>query len=125
FRDAHTARGQQIDSNYERWMDNYNAKPAQEVRSTPWVGAANFVPQLTRMHTDILAARICGIILGTRPFWRASTFISDWKAAPMSALTNYLENKSTYELSLMTKLDEVILETCKTGTVTMKARWQE
>ena len=78
FTDAHTARGQQIDSDYGRWQDNYNAKPAQDVRSSPWVGASNFVPQLTRMHTDILSARILGIILGTKPFWRPSTFNSDF-----------------------------------------------
>jgi len=125
FRDVHTARTQQIDSDYARWLDNYNAKPAQETRSTPWVGASNFVPQLTRMHTDILAARILGVMLGTRPFWRPSTFNAEWKSRQMSALAEYMEMKSQYELNLMPKMDETILETCKTGTVTMKARWQE
>lgn len=125
FRNVHTARGQQIDSNYGRWLDNYNAKPAQDVRSTPWVGASNFVPQLSRMHTDILSARILGIMLGTRPFWRPSTFNSEWKSDRMSALAQYMEMKSNYEISLMPRMDETILEVVKTGTLTMKARWQE
>ena len=125
FRNVHTARGQQIDSNYGRWIDNYNAKPAQDVRSTPWVGASNFVPQLSRMHTDILSARILGIMLGTRPFWRPSTFNSEWKSDRMSALAQYMEMKSNYEISLMPRMDETILEVVKTGTLTMKARWQE
>lgn len=125
FQDSVTARGQQIDSNYGRWMDNYNAKPAQPVRSTPWVGAANFVPQLTRMHCDILAARIYGIMLGTKPFWRPSTFNSTWKSAQMSALAQYMEMKSQYELDLYPKLDEIILDVVKAGTVTLKPRWEE
>lgn len=125
FRNAYVARGQQIDSDYGRWMDNYNAKPAQDVRSTPWVGASNFVPQLSRMHTDILSARILGIMLGTKPFWRPSTFNSDFKSDRMSALAQYMEMKSNYEISLMPRLDETVLEVVKTGTLTLKARWQE
>src|SRR5580693_3077271 len=76
YRDAVNARTTQVDGKYQKWLDNYEAKPAQAVRSTPWVGASNFIPQLTRMHTDILAARINGILMGTRPFWRPSTMNS-------------------------------------------------
>jgi hypothetical protein len=125
FRNAHTARGQQIDSDYGRWLDNYNAKPAQEVRSTPWVGASNFIPQLTRMHTDILAARIYGVMFGTKDFWRVKTFNQPFKHERMMALAAYMEMKSQFSMGLPTKMDEVVLETVKTGTTTMKARWQE
>jgi hypothetical protein len=54
-----------------------------------------------------------------------NTFNSEWKSARMMALAEYMEMKSKQELRLFPKLDEIVLETVKTGTLTLKARWQE
>src|SRR6516164_3762125 len=67
---AVTARTTQLDSKYTRWMDNYSGKPLEAIRTTPFYRASNFIPQLIRMHTDILSARIYGLIIATHPMWQ-------------------------------------------------------
>ena len=67
---ATEARRTQVDSKWQRWMNNYAGKPKEATRSTPWPNASNFVPQLIRMHTDISHARIFNVMMGTKPFWK-------------------------------------------------------
>jgi hypothetical protein len=125
FENAVSARRNQIDAKYKRWNDNYLAKPAEKIRTTPFYKASNFVPQLIRMHTDILIARLLGIVVGTKPFWIPKTFIAGVPHQWMEQLGTWLEHKSQFELKLFEVIDETITRAVKSGTVINKAFWLE
>jgi len=105
------ARRNQVDNNYKRWNDNYMAKPLEAVRTTPYYNASNFVPQLIRMHSDILAARLTGIIFSAKPFWHPRSFLTD--AIPHEALEilgEWLEYTAFQELCIFEPLSLGILQ---------------
>lgn len=124
FQSCVQARSIQIDSKYTRWMDNYSAKPLEAVRTTPFYRASNFIPQLIRMHTDILSARVFGLILGTKPMWNPATFI-DMKHEEMEYLKEWLEFVSKFQLRLPQVLDSGIFRSFKTGQCLLKGPWIE
>jgi hypothetical protein len=117
------ARINQVDSKYKRWQDNYAARPMTESRTTPFPGASNFVPQLIRMHTDILSARLCGIVFATKPFWKPKTWLKDLPHEAMDALSQWLEYVSFGELDIFEPIDFAIFQAAKTGTSVLKAPW--
>ena len=125
FGNAVTARQTQIDAKYQRWLDNYNAKPAQEVRSTPFANASNFMPQLIRMHTDILTARMIGILYGTRPFWRPTSFLSNVDADSLNALGAWMQYVTFNKMNMYPTVDTLVNESFKIGTVVLKTWWDE
>jgi hypothetical protein len=123
FQDAVAARSGQIDSKYKKWLDNYNAIPGQKIRSTPFPNASNFIPQLIRMHVDILTARTLGILYGTRPFWRPTTFLSNVPQEQLNSLAAWMQYISFNRMQMYPTVDASILETFKTGTVVDKIWW--
>jgi hypothetical protein len=122
WREAVNARANQIEGKFRHWMDNYAGKPKEETRTTPWPNASNFVPHLIRMHTDILNARLLGIIFGTKPFWMPKTFIEaphDW----LEDLGSWLEYESFYNIGIYHPIDSGILRSLKSGFCVLKAPW--
>jgi hypothetical protein len=124
FSDCVTARRTQIDSKYSRWMDNYSGKPLEAIRTTPFYRASNFIPQLIRMHTDILSARVFGIILGTRPTWEPRSLI-EMPHEDREAVSDWLEFTSKFILRLPEILDTAIFRAFKAGHVMLKGPWIE
>lgn len=123
FQKSVTARSEQIESKYKRWLDNYNAVPGQKVRSTPFPNASNFIPQLIRMHVDILTARTLGILYGTRPFWRPTTFLSNVPAEQLNSLAAWMQYITFNRMQMYPTVDAAILDTFKTGTTVAKQWW--
>lgn len=119
------ARAVQIDEKYRQWLKNYEAEPKQRVRSRPFVGASNFVPQLIRMHTDILAARTTGLIAATRPMWRPTTFRDDEPADAMLALGQWMQFTSMFRMQLFTHVDQLVHACFKNGTNVLKDWWSD
>src|SRR5258708_3679868 len=72
------ARTNQIDAKYQRWLKNYAGEPLEKTRTTPFLKASNFMPQLIRMHTDILVARMYGLLMAAKPFWNPKVFNDDF-----------------------------------------------
>jgi hypothetical protein len=118
------ARSTQVDSNLNRWMDNYSAKPLEAIRTTPFYRASNFVPQLIRMHTDILSARVFGLVLGTKPMWKPQSLIT-MPHEDQEALQEWIEYESKYTLRLTEILDTSIFRAFKTGCTMLKGPWVE
>jgi hypothetical protein len=123
FRLTVQARSNQVDDRYKRWHDNYSGKPKEEVRTTPFAGASNFIPQLIRMHTDILSARICGLCFATKPFWKVRYFLKDLEHDSIETLSEWLEYISFNDIELFEPIDSTIFQTAKCGTVVLKAPW--
>jgi hypothetical protein len=119
------ARANQVDNKYKQWQDNYSAMPKEKERTTPFPGASNFVPQLIRMHTDILSARICGIMFATRPFWKPRYWFKDLPHESMDALSEWLEYISFSDIEFFEPIDSTIFQTVKNGTCLLKAPWVE
>jgi len=117
------ARSTQIDENYRRWQDNYSAKPKEKVRTTPWLGASNFIPQLIRMHTDILAARIYSFLVAPKPFWRPATLLGQSPTQYLEALGMWLDYECFHKMHMHKLLYQLIFRTVKFGTVVLKAPW--
>jgi hypothetical protein len=119
-----TARNNQVQGMYQRWLDNYAGKPLQTVRTTPFYKASNFVPQLIRMHTDILSARILGLIFGTKPLWRPRTLVQGQVANDhLLALGEWMEGICMNGIEFYEPIDTTIFLTCKTGTQVIKSVW--
>ncbi len=125
FGHAVLARRNQVDDKYKRWQDNYAGKPLEAVRTTPFYRASNFVPQLIRMHTDILTARVLGIMFGTKPFWKPRAFMPGLPHEWMEQLGKWIEFESFYNIGLYEPLDACMFRTFKTGTCVLKAPWTE
>jgi hypothetical protein len=123
FEETVRARANQVDKKYKQWQDNYSGKPLVESRSTPFAGASNFVPQLIRMHTDILSARMCGIIFAPKPFWKIKSWLRSIPHECTEALSEWFEYKCFSGLDFFEPLDRTIFSTVKTGTVVLKAPW--
>lgn len=123
FKSTVAARSEQIDSRYKQWLDNYNAIPKQKTRSTPFPNASNFIPQLVRMHVDILSARLLGILYGTRPFWRPTTFLSGVPQDEMNALAQWMQHITFNRIQMFPVIDELITSTFKCGTDLVKDWW--
>jgi len=117
------ARQAQIDDKYRKWMDNYSGKPMEAIRTTPFFRASNFVPQLIRMHTDIMSARLIGIIFGVRPFWKPRSIIGNLEWKTLADLSHWMDSISFGELDLPNVLDMVMFRVVKAGTVVVKAPW--
>jgi|SRR5262245_54176499 len=124
FRFAHQARLSQVEGDYKRWMDNYSAKPAEQVRTTPWYRASNFIPQLIRMHVDILTARMVGIIFGTKPFWKPSSVLDAVPESVIQVLQSWLEfETSGQRMNFYPPIRSGIYRGFKTGTNIFKTVW--
>lgn len=121
-----TARKNQIDDNLLRWEKNYDAIPAQKIRTVPFQRASNFMPGLIKMHTDILGARVLGIIFGPHPFWRVKSVMAeamDHKILEdLQTGINYLwEN----ELMGFELTDQIVNESLQQGTLILKGLWSD
>lgn len=125
FSNAVRSRATQIDERYRQWLLNYDAVPKQRVRSRPFQNASNFVPQLIRMHTDILAARVTGLIAATRPMWRPTTFRDDEPADLLLALGQWMQYTSMFRMNLFTHIDHLVHCAFKSGTTVLKDWWDE
>lgn len=125
FGEAVKSRSTQIETKLKRWCDNYAAQPAQAIRTTPFYKASNFVPQLIRMHTDILSARTLGIIFGTKPFWRPKSFNNSIPNDMLNGVGSYMEYVCANELNFFQTVDTSVFLGYKTGTTTIKAPWQK
>jgi hypothetical protein len=125
FQKSVVARQAQVEGKYQKWLKNYDAVPAQLVRSTPFPNASNFMPQLIRMHTDILTARLLGILYGTRPFWRPTTFLSNVPADQMNSLAAWMQYISFNRIQMYPTVDTIIHDGFKVGTVVCKKWWNE
>ena len=123
FEETVKARANQVDQKYKQWQDNYSGKPLCEERTTPFIGASNFVPQLIRMHTDILAARMCGIIFASKPFWKVKSWLKNLNHECMDSLSEWFEYKCFSELDFFEPMDRSIFQTVKCGTLVLKAPW--
>jgi hypothetical protein len=119
------ARTNQIESKYTRWMDNYSGKPLEAIRTTPFYRASNFVPQLIRMHTDILSARIFGLIVATKPMWRPSALVEGMTHEEMEGMSECMEHWSKFQLRLPEILDSGVYRAFKTGQCMLKGPWIE
>ena len=127
FRLAVTSRITQVESDYARWCKNYEAMPKEKTRTTPFIGAANFIPRLIGMHTDILAARLIGLLFGTKPFWRPRTLIEGNPALQqddIQRLSQWIEFVTSSGMNWFEHIDWLIFQVVKTGTVTCKFPWK-
>jgi hypothetical protein len=122
-----SSRSQQIEGKLRQWLDNYDAKPQQAVRSSPFPNASNFMPQLIRMHTDILTARVIGILFGTRPFWRPTTFLEGGSigSAQLQSLGAWMQHICFHRINMYPTIDTIVHEGFKLGTVVCKKWWDE
>lgn len=125
FRTAVNSRTNQVDGKYKNWLDNYSAKPFETVRTTPWYRASNFVPQLIRMHCDILTARMVGIVFGTKPFWKPQSVLEAIPREYTNALGSWMEFESFQRMNFYKPSRSGIARTFKTGTNVFKAVWRD
>ncbi len=123
FEQSKKARKEQIDSRYRRWVENYQAKPKQAIRTTPFYNASNFVPQLIRMSTDIMHARLMGLLFAPKPFMRPRFLSPDsiLTRYHLEALGKWFQTVPFSGMELFQAVDLALHTTIKTGTCLLKA----
>ena len=120
------ARQTQIDDKSANWQRNYDAIPAQAIRTVPYYRASNFMPQLIRMHTDILGSRILGIMFGTHPFWMVKSLMgADLKIEQLQLLSQGMNYLWENELHGFEVTDQIVNQSLQTGTLVEKAVWSD
>lgn len=119
------ARNNQVQGMYQRWLDNYAGKPLQATRTTPFYKASNFVPQLIRMHTDILSARMLGLIFGTKPLWKPRTIVQGLSMDVVNAVGGWMSDICMNEINFYEPIDVSMFLTTKCGTQVLKSVWTE
>ena len=126
FKLAQTARATQIDEKAVRWEKNYDGIPAQATRTVPFNRASNFMPQLSRMHADILGARLLGFLFATKPFWIIRTLLKDDIAhEQLEALGEGLNYIWDVEQNGFETADAIINRSLQTGTLILKGIWSD
>ena len=117
------ARKDAVDNHYRRWEENYLAKPKVAIRTTPFYNASNFVPQLIRMSTDIMHARLMGLLFAPKPFMKPRFLTPDSiiTRKHMDALARWFETVVFRGLDLFQAVDLTLHTTVKTGTCLLKA----
>lgn len=124
FWQVKAARQNQVDGSYTRWMANYDGKPKEEVRSTPFYNASNFVPQLIRMHVDILTARVVGMVFGTTPFWKPSSLLGDIPHEQLEVITDALQWASFHDTPGFERtMISIVKRGLKHGSPVVKYPW--
>src|SRR5215471_12884079 len=126
FKLVQTARSSQIDEKAVRWEKNYDGIPAQAVRTVPFQRASNFMPQLSRMHADILGARLLGFLFQTKPFWVIKTLLKDEVPhEQLDALGEGLNYIWEVEQSGFEIADQIVNLSLQTGTLIVKGIWSD
>jgi len=120
------ARSVQIEQKMTQWESNYQGIPkTQGTRTTPFVGAANFVPGLIRMHVDIMHARIQGLLWGVKPFWKPTWYSSKIKHEWLDQLSEWMDYKWYNEIEAFDPVDAALHDVSKLGVCILKPSWVE
>jgi hypothetical protein len=120
------ARSSQIEQKMTQWESNYQGIPrTQGTRTTPFVGAANFVPGLIRMHVDIMHARIQGLLWGVKPFWKPTWYSSSIKHEWLDQLSEWMDYKWYNEIEAFDSVDASLHDVAKLGVSILKPTWVE
>jgi hypothetical protein len=120
YEEATTARSSQVESDYDRWINNYEAKPAQTRRNFPFPNASNLIIPLGQIHCDILEARLLGFMMAVRPFYTIRTWPPEGRYEWQSALSQWLDYKLNYVWMWLPQFRSILGRTLRGGTVTAK-----
>jgi hypothetical protein len=113
---AEQARFQQVDEKYDKWRTQYEAIPAQKMRSLPWPGASNFVVPISRMFIDTFVARTLNIVFATRPLYTLDFLPTEVK----DHTEKYLNRKALYDWKHYELCRKLLYRGAKNGTVVVK-----
>jgi len=123
YRTATDGRSQQVEGDYDRWINNYEAKPSQTRRNFPFPNSSNLIIPLGMIHTDITEARILGFWYAVRPFFQ----VRHWppgQYAWTSAISQFLDFKMNYVWRWYPQFRSILGRTLRGGTCTAKLTLQ-
>jgi hypothetical protein len=120
YKEATDARSSQVDSDYQRWINNYEAVPKQQRRNFPFTNASNLVIPLGQIHCDILEARILGFIYAVHPFYSVKSWPPTGKYQWSSALSQWLDFKMNYVWMWAPQIRSILGRSLRGGTCTTK-----
>jgi hypothetical protein len=107
------------------WQQDYWAKPAQEIKTFPFRGAANIVIPITAIAVETIHARIMTTLFGVRPFVSAKCIgpIAEDAEKPLERLidTEILEHGANGRKAINDSIEEGV----KFGTMIAKTGWEE
>lgn len=121
YRRANDARSAQVDKHFANWAKNYDAVPAQQMRTIPFYNASNFVVPVTRMFIDTFVARTLHVIFATKPLILADGFPNDLRQAG----EDYLNRKARYEWGYYKLFKGALGRGNKNGTCILKNLWAD
>jgi hypothetical protein len=110
-----------------RWRKQYEAEPAQQIRTFPFENASNLVIPITAIHVDTLLARVMSSVIKTKPIWVAN-ILGDHPDLP-NMIRDDFESFLQYcalepsELDIYRVYHEWFAETIKFGSSVVKCPW--
>ena len=119
------ARGErsQLESDWIRYANAYRARPKEEEKSFPFVGAANLTIPVIATDVDVTVAGLLGSIFASPNLWVCEGLRPD--ALDFAArLEEFLEWAQETELGMYSVISDWVNETVKLGTGVLKQRYR-
>jgi hypothetical protein len=112
----------QLERNWVRYEKVYRARPAEEKKNFPFVGASNLVVPVAATDVDTLYARLMGLLFEPRNLWSCTAQrpeMVDFAAA----LQDFLQWAQENEIKPYRALGNWLIELHKLGTGILKQRY--
>lgn len=112
----------QKEADWIRWAKAYRARPAQDRKTFPFLGASNIVLPVVATDVDTLFARMMGLLFEPQNIWTVQAKRPEL-ADVAPRVQEFLEWAQENELSLAAPIGDWILEIHKLGTGILKQRY--
>lgn len=111
-----------LEKKYEKWTNQFEAKPDKEVKNFPFEKASNLVVPMQSITVNALVARHIQSINASRPFWTVTPLSSKWTdyAMPNQRLMDYAQR---FEMKMIANLVPFLYDQGNLGTAFAKVAW--
>jgi hypothetical protein len=110
------------ESNWERWEKVYRARPSQEKKDFPWVGASNLVVPIAATDVETLFSRMMGLLFEPQNLWSITAQRPDMVDFA-AATQEFMQWAQHNEIKPYRDVGNWLLEMHKLGTGVMKQRY--
>lgn len=120
--EAANSERDEVRDRWDKWQNQFEAKPEQEEKNFPFEKASNIVIPLHAMTVNAVVARQYNTMMGIKPLWTVTPLSSKWTDHAMPT-QNFMEYVQKRELRIPVKLVDYFYDKCNMGTAFVKLPW--
>lgn len=112
----------ELESHWNKWQDNFEGKPEQEVKTFPFDKCSNLVIPTQAITVNAVISRQYNTLMSIHPFWTVSALSKSWtdSALPTQNLLEYAQKR---ELRMGVNLVDYFYDKSNMGTAFAKIPW--